>query len=298
MNKINILFIVNPKAGITMKNKLFMRLLAGHYLDADRYKPEIQFTKYANHATELAKEAVEKGIPTIVAVGGDGTINEVASALVNSKVTLGILPTGSGNGLAHYLKIPMNLIKALRVINKGNSRLIDTVHINQRLCTSISGIGFDATVADKFASSGVRGLLSYMRIILQEFRTYQPLEYKMNIDGKKIKRTALMISFANSDQFGFHSRIAPQARIDDGWMDICVVRKPTLSKVLFIAPRVFFGTIGKTGYVEYFKAREVLLDNTAGSKINIDGEAVTMEENAKIRVNPLSLRVIVKKQHK
>jgi diacylglycerol kinase (ATP) len=291
----NILFIVNPKAGITIKSKLFIQLLAGRYLDSRRYIPEIQFTKYATHATELAKEAVIKGIPTVVAVGGDGTINEVACGLVNSGVTMGILPTGSGNGLAHYLKIPMNLIRALRVINKGKSKLIDTVQINGRYFTSIAGIGFDATVAEKFASSGVRGLISYMRIVLQEFRTYQPLDYKLRIDGEQIKRNALMITFANSDQFGFHTRIAPDARIDDGLLNICIVTKPPLQKVLFIAPRVFFGTLGKTGYVEYIKAKEVMLSNTRGSKVNVDGEAITLEDDLTLKVNPLSLRVIVKK---
>jgi len=293
-NKINILFIVNPKAGITIKSKLFIRLLAGRYLDSRRYTPEIQFTKYATHATELTKEAVEKGITTVIAVGGDGTVNEVASALVNTNVTLGILPTGSGNGLAHHLKIPMNLIQALKVINKGKSKPIDTVNINGKLFTSIAGIGFDATVAEKFASSGVRGLLSYMRIILQEFRTYQSRDYTMLVDGKSYERKALMISFANSDQFGFHSRIAPQAKIDDGWLDICVVTKPSLSRVLFIAPRVFFGTFGNTGYAEYFKAKEIKLPNTAGSNVNIDGEAINMKDDISIKVNPLSLKVLVK----
>jgi YegS/Rv2252/BmrU family lipid kinase len=293
-NKINILFIVNPKAGITIKSKLFIKLLAGHYLDSSRYTPEIKFTKYATHATELALEAVKNGIPIVVAVGGDGTVNEVACALVNSTVTLGILPTGSGNGLAHHLKIPMNLIQALRVINKGKSKPIDTININDRLFTSIAGIGFDAKVAEKFASSGVRGLLSYMRIILQEFRTYEPRDYEMLIDEKPVTRNALMISFANSDQFGFHSRIAPQAKIDDGWLDICVVTKPSLVRVFFAAPRVFFGTFGKTGYAEYFKAKKVEISKTGGSNVNIDGEAVTLDKDVKISVNPLSLRVLVR----
>ncbi|NVO21610.1 MAG: diacylglycerol kinase family lipid kinase [Bacteroidetes bacterium] len=293
--KANILFIVNPKAGITIKSKLFIRLLAGHYLDSERYMPEIQFTQYVSHATEIANEAVKNGIPTIVAVGGDGTINEVASALVNTGTVMGILPTGSGNGLAHHLKIPMNLISALRVINKGNSKLIDTISINNsRLFTSIAGIGFDAMVAEKFASSGVRGLFSYMRIIIQEFKNYQPVDYEMVLDGKIYNKNALFISFANSDQFGFRSRIAPQARIDDGWLDVCVVTKPSFFKVFFIAPRVFVGTVGKTGYAEYFKAKEVEIRRSGGSQVNIDGEAVTIEQDMKLKINPLSLRVIVK----
>ncbi|MBK7029781.1 MAG: acylglycerol kinase family protein [Bacteroidales bacterium] len=174
MKKINILFIVNPRAGITIKSKFLIRLLAGQYLDNERYKPEVQFTKYATHATELAKEAVESGIPFVIAVGGDGTVNEGARALINTKTAMGILPTGSGNGLAHHLKIPMNIFQALRVINRGNTKYIDTVNLNDKVFTSIAGIGFDAKVAEKFASSGVRGLISYVRIILQE---YQPINH-------------------------------------------------------------------------------------------------------------------------
>ncbi len=291
--KQKILFIVNPKAGVTIKSKFFISLLAGSYLNTEKYLPEVKFTKYAGHATELARDAAGEGAAVIVAVGGDGTVNEVASALVNTEIAMGILPSGSGNGLAHHLKIPMNLIKALMVINKGHTQMIDTVDINGKLFTSIAGIGFDARVAEKFALSGVRGLASYMWIILKEFRSYKPKVYKFNIRGEVFVREALMISFANSNQFGFHSRIAPQACIDDGILDICVVTKMPAHKIVFTAPRVFFGTFGKTGYAEYFRATELLLPGTAGSKVNIDGEAVLMTEDVKLKVNPLSLKVLV-----
>jgi diacylglycerol kinase (ATP) len=294
MTKTNILFIVNPRAGITIKSKFLIRLLAGQYLDNERYKPEVQFTKYATHATELASQAVESGIPIVIAVGGDGTVNEVARALINTDTAMGILPTGSGNGLAHHLKIPMNIFQALRVINRGNTKYIDTVKLNDKVFTSIAGIGFDAKVAEKFASSGVRGLISYVRIILQEYRTYQPLEYQLFIDGHEVNRKALMISFANSDQFGFHSKIAPQAKIDDGFIDVCVVTKPSILKVVISAPRVFFGTFGKTGYAEYFKAKEVTIAKTAGSKVNLDGEAFQIDNDVHININPLSLKMIVR----
>jgi diacylglycerol kinase (ATP) len=290
----DILFIVNPKAGITIKSKFLIRLLAGQYLDQDRFNAEIQFTKYATHATELAAEAVKNGTPIVVAVGGDGTVNEVARALVHTETILGILPTGSGNGLAHHLKIPMSLIKALQVINTCNTRWIDTVDLNGKIFTSIAGIGFDAAVAEKFASSGVRGLLSYMRIIIQEYRQYPPGDYELHIDGVRYHRNALMISFANSDQFGFHSRIAPQAMIDDGWLDVCVVMKPAFHKILFAAPRVFFGTFGKTGYAEYFRGKHIRIPGTSGQKVNLDGEAVRLEEDLNITVKPKSLRVIVR----
>jgi YegS/Rv2252/BmrU family lipid kinase len=289
-----ILFIVNPKAGVTIKSKLMIRLLTGHYLDNKRFSPEIRFTEYRGHATELARDAVNNGYPYVVAVGGDGTINEVAMALVNTRATMGILPTGSGNGLAYHLKIPMSLIRALRIINACHSKQIDTITINDRIFTSIAGIGFDAVVAAKFASSGVRGLLAYMKIIIQEFRSYEPRDYLMVIDGKYYHRNALMISFANSDQFGFRTRIVPHAQINDGWIDICVVRKPSFVKLFFTAPRAFFGTFGKTNYAEYFRGQEIIVENTKGSLVNIDGEAVELTRDLHMVNNPGSLRVIVR----
>ena len=294
----NILFIVNPRAGITIKSKFIIQLLAGQYLDSSKYKPQVQFTQYPTHATELALDAVEKGIPVVIAVGGDGTVNEVARALVNTNTTMGILPTGSGNGLAHHLKIPMNIFNALKVINEGHTKYIDTVKLNEKIFTSIAGVGFDAMVAEKFASSGVRGLISYMRIIIQEYPGYMPLDYELIIDDKELRRNALMISFANSDQFGFHSRIAPQAMIDDGWLDICVVKKPTFFKVFFTAPRVFFGTLGKTGYAEYFRGKNIKILHTAGTKVNLDGEAFSVEKDIQISIIPRSLKMIVKKNNR
>lgn len=290
----NILFIVNPKAGITIKSRFLIKLLAGQYLDQSRYKPEIQFTQYAGHATELATAAVSNGIPAIVAVGGDGTINEVARALINTDSALGILPTGSGNGLAYHLKIPMNLIKALKVINGGKTRKIDTITVGDHVFTSIAGIGFDAKVAAKFAKSGVRGLVSYIKIIILEFRRYTPEKYELVVDGKKLETTALMISFANSDQFGFRSRIAPQASIDDGWLDVCIMSKPSLTKLLLSAPRVFTGTFGKSGYIEYLKGKEITIPGSSGKLVNIDGEAITLCSDLHLVMNPQSLKVITR----
>lgn len=290
----NILFIVNPKAGITIKSRFLIKLLAGQYLDQSRYKPEIQFTQYAGHATELATTAVANRIPAVVAVGGDGTINEVARALVNTETALGILPTGSGNGLAYHLKIPMNLIQALKVINAGKTRKIDTIKVNDHVFTSIAGIGFDATVAAKFAKSGVRGLVSYMRIIIQEFRRYVPERYELYVDGAKQETTALMISFANSDQFGFRSRIAPQASIDDGWLDVCIMSKPSLTKLLLTVPRVFTGTFGKSGYIEYKRGKEIRIPGSSGKLVNIDGEAITLCSDLHLVINPSSLKVITR----
>ena len=218
--KKNITFIVNPKAGITPKSKVVIELLAGNLIPSSRFIPEVVFTERAGHATEIALEAIAKGADIIVASGGDGTVNEVACALVNTGIPMGILPAGSGNGLARCLGISMAYALALRTIIRGNTKQMDVAYVNDMLYTSIAGIGFDAFVAQKFAESSIRGMISYMQIVLQEISGYKSLTYKLTIDGVRFEKHALMIIFANSNQFGFNTRIAPDAKVDDGFLDI------------------------------------------------------------------------------
>lgn len=288
-----VLFIINPKAGITPKIEALLRFQLGLLFGAGSTH-DIAFTKGKLHATALAAEAVANGYDAVVAGGGDGTINEVATALFGTDVAMGILPFGSGNGLARHLKIPLNLIKALRVIAKGKTRLIDTIQINDRLFTSIAGIGYDAAVAEKFDKSEVRGLVSYASIILKDYKHYPCHNYLLVMDGVEIEREALMISFANSNQFGFHARIAPKASSTDGLMDVCIVRKPSLMKATFkVVPRVFMGYPDKSNTIEYFTARRVELPGTAGSVVNIDGEPARISTDLTLEVKPLTIRVIV-----
>lgn len=291
-DKIKIVFIVNPKAGITPKSKLIIELLAGNLLPS-RFKASVLFTEYPGHATQLARNSMDQGADVIVAAGGDGTINEVAEAMQGSKIPMGILPSGSGNGLARCLGISMSYPLSLRTIIKGYTREIDLARINDRIMVSIAGVGFDAHVAEKFAGSDIRGLVSYARIILNEFRKYNPLHYDVLIDGKKIERNALMISFANSNQFGFHTRIAPEAMIDDGFLDVCVVKPIRTSQILKLGYHMLRGTLGRTGYAEYFRAKTIQILNLGSSIVNIDGEPVAVENEVNISIMPKSLLVIV-----
>lgn len=292
-NKKKVLFIINPKAGITPKIETLLRLEIDLLFGKGSEK-SIIFTKYPKHATKLAQQAVADRFDVIVAGGGDGTINEVATALRLTGIPMGILPFGSGNGLARHLNIPLNPIYALRVIARGKTQYIDTVQLNDYIFTSIAGIGYDAVVAKKFENSEVRGLLSYASIILKDYRKYQCRSYSLIIDGKEYEREAFMISFANSDQFGFHAKIAPHASSFDGWLDVCVIRKPSLFKAAFsVVPRVFAGNLGKTRYAEYFRAQGVKLPGTAGSIVNIDGEPVNITSDLNIEIKPLTLNVII-----
>jgi diacylglycerol kinase (ATP) len=291
--KKKIIFIVNPKAGITPKSKVIIELLAGNIFPASRFIQEVVFTERVGHATELARDAVARKFDIVVASGGDGTINEVACAMVDTGIPMGILPAGSGNGLARCLGISMSYALALRTIIRGKTKLMDVASVNDKLFTSIAGVGFDAFVAKKFADSAIRGMLSYMRIILKEFRHYKPVKYNLTIDGKNIEKLALMIVFANSDQFGFNTRIAPDAKVDDGLLDVCVIRKMPVSKLLSVGYHSLRGTLVKTGFAEYYKGKEISINNIDDPLMNIDGEPKIVNSPLNISIKPLSLCVIV-----
>jgi len=291
--KKKIVFIVNPKAGITPKSKVVIELLAGNLIPSSRFIPEVLFTERAGHATEIAKDAIERGADIIVASGGDGTVNEVACALINTGIPMGILPAGSGNGLARCLGISMSYALALRTIMRGNTKLMDVATVNDQLYTSIAGIGFDAHVARKFADTYIRGVISYMKIVLNEYSAYKPVTYKLTIDGVEMEKHALMIIFANGNQFGFNTRIAPDAKVDDGLLDVCIIKKMPVSQLLNLGYHMMKGTTVKTGFAEYFKAQNITIDNISDPFMNIDGEPKMMQSPVKIGIIPLSLRVIV-----
>jgi len=291
--KKKIVFIVNPKAGITPKSKVVIELLAGNIIPSSRFIPEVIFTERPGHATEIAATSIGKGADIIVASGGDGTVNEVACALVDTNIPMGILPAGSGNGLARCLGISMSYALALRTIIRGKTKLMDVATVNDKLYTSIAGIGFDAFVAQKFADSSIRGMLSYMQIILNEFSSYKPLAYNLTIDGEDFEKQALMIVFANSNQFGFNTKIAPDAKVDDGYLDICVVKKMPVTQLLNVGYHTMRGTLGNTGFAEYFRGKEISIANIHDPLMNIDGEPKIMNSPVIIKIKPLCLRVII-----
>jgi diacylglycerol kinase (ATP) len=206
---------------------------------------------------------------------------------------MGILPAGSGNGLARCLGISMSYALALRTIIRGNTKLIDVATVNDMIYTSIAGIGFDAHVAQKFSETFLRGMLSYMQIILNEFSGYKPLTYKLTIDGISMEKHALMVIFANGDQFGFNTRIAPDAKVDDGFLDVCVIKKMPVSQFMNVGYHMMMGTPAKSGYAEYFRGKEISIENMVDPLMNIDGEPKIVKSPIHISIKPLALRVIV-----
>ncbi len=291
MEKKKIKFIINPISGIG-KQKIVESAL-GKSLDKSVFDYDISYTNAPEHATEICIEAVAQNYDAVVAVGGDGSINEIAKGIMGSDIVLGVIPTGSGNGLARHLHIPFNINDAIAVINNYKTQKIDTATINDRLFVSIAGVGFDALVANKFAKCKRRGFWSYFKVTFKEYPRYKPKKYVITLDGIIIKRRALLISFANSNQFGYNTSIAPEAQINDGLLDICILKKVPVIKAPFYAHLLFNKRLDKTKYLEVIKAKEINILRKKNNKIHIDGDSLKLTTELNIRINPLSLNVII-----
>lgn len=289
-----IYFIVNPHSGIGKYKQLEDKVR--QYLDSTRFIYTVLYTQYRGHAVELASQAVQEGVDIVVAVGGDGTINEIARALVNTSVALALIPVGSGNGLAHHVHVPSSLKKAIDIINQCHVEKIDTLSVNNRICVSMAGIGFDALIAEQFDNTGKRGFISYLKFIVKTYFVYKPHYYIMQsspTDTREVK--ALMISFANSSQWGYNVKIAPDALLQDGKADVCVVKKPPF----FTLPgRVFLllaGQLDKLKSAErIYQVQECIVyeKNKNPQSCHIDGDPIERQQEIHVKVLPESLHIL------
>ena len=276
------LFIINPISGKVKKQKLAQRLLAqGH---------KVVFTEYAGHAEKLAREATED---IVVAVGGDGTVNEVARGLVGSEKALGIIPCGSGDGLARHLGLSHNIEKALETIERGECRKMDAAEVNGRLFFSVCGVGFDAVVSERFAKYGKRGLVNYIKQGLSTWSNYTPELYTLDIDGKTIEHNALFITVGNSNQWGNNAKITPLADCCDGVLDVTVVEKFSVFEMPLLAYRLMTGTLHKNRKVHCYKCREIKIFRQTAGVAHADGDWYNEEATLNIKVLPAALKVIV-----
>ena len=291
-NKKKVVFIVNPISG--GRRGVNISAIIKQRVDKNKFNFEIRQTEYAGHAIEISKQLVEEGTQIIVAVGGDGTINEIASQMIDTNSILGIIPRGSGNGLARHLGIPRMASKAIDLINLTNTTKIDTATVNNKPFISIAGVGFDAYVANLFAASRRRGFFTYFKIIAEKYHEYRPKSYTLKFGtGKLIETKAFFISFANSNQFGFNTSIAPNAKLNDGKLDICIVKKPFLVEIPLIANLLLLRKINLSPHVEIIPATSLVIQQTKNRVANIDGEAIKLGKELNINVNPLSLNIII-----
>lgn len=291
-DKKHVHFIINPLSGVKGTRKLNFEETVAVTLDLSKYTFSAEYTESGEHVIECSKQAASKGVDVIVAVGGDGTANRVITGMAGSNSIFALIPAGSGNGLARFLNIPLDVTKGIEMINAFNVRSIDTVDVNGHIFASIAGVGFDALVARKFAKAERRGFLTYFRIALQAYPGYRPRKYRMIIDGEEVYRKALFVSFANSNQFGYNTVIAPEARIDDGFVDVCIVKKAPVLETPFILSQVWRNKIESSGYLEIIKAKEIILKRNKNKSINLDGEPVKVGNDLLIKVHPASLKMI------
>ena len=290
MVKRKILFIINPNSGLGKCNIVEKYIDA--IIDKKRFTTQIIYTERQFHATEITLENKDN-FDIIVAVGGDGTINEVSTGLIDSNTTMGIVPTGSGNGFARFFKIPTNPEKALQIINECKYKKIDTININDLKFVNVSGIGFDAHISHEFAKQEKRGALTYGRVIISEYPKYKPKTYKIVIDGEEIEKEAFVISFANTSQYGNNVIISPKARTDDGLIDVCFIYKFPMIVGPEMALRLFTGRIDRSRYDEIRQVPELTIKNSGIIKAHIDGEPCFFDSDIHIAINPLSLEIIV-----
>lgn len=287
-----VLFIINKYAGTGYQSSVEGRIIS--YCNAANIEATIEFTQRQKHATELARQAASSKIFDVVfAVGGDGTVNEVAQGLVHTKQTMGIIPNGSGNGLARHLGIPMNFQKSLALITNHSIISMDSFLINERLSVNVSGIGFDGHVASLFAKGGKRGLLGYSKFVLKEFFSFNEFQVAANIDQAPYKKTAFVIAFANSSQFGNNARISPHASVCDGWLDICFIRKVPITHAIGFVRKMFMGKIDKTAWAEIKKGKNVNLSFDLPMPFHVDGEAMPPVHDFSITLQPSSIAMIV-----
>ena len=291
--KQKILFIVNPISGRHKKDN-FPKIV-DTLIDKDKYIYNVVFTEGPGHASELSTEAVSDDVDIVCAVGGDGTMNEVARCLIDTDTTFALVPFGSGNGLARHLHIPLNAKEVIKkVINQGRKSQIDTALVNDTPFISIAGIGFDANIADSFAKDGHRGFHTYFKVIANEYFKAELEEYTLILDeATKITCKPLFVSFANSNQFGYNAEISPKASLDDGLVDVCIFSKPTLMEVPFAATRLMMKKIDTTHFVDIHRAGKIEIVREKDGVVNIDGEPIMMPKNLSIFVKHLSLNILI-----
>lgn len=284
------LFIINPISG--GKKKDGVPELIGKYFGNGEANTSIVFSDGVNHARLIAKEAVGK-FDLIVAVGGDGTVNEVASALSKTNTTLGIIPYGSGNGLARFLSIPMDTEKAITLLLTGPTETIDSGTLNGMPFFNMAGMGFDAHISKVFSGGKTRGFFNYIRMSFIEFKKYNSQNYSIYIDGVEYERKVFMLSFANSSQYGNNAHISPNASVQDGLLDVCFIQKFPFWRLPEMGMRMLFKAAEGTKYVNVIRGKHISVKREIPGPVHIDGEPQVTGQDAEIDVVPHSIKVVV-----
>ena len=287
--------IINPiSGGVSPRAARARAQLALAVVDAHGDPAEVLMTEAVGHARELARAAVRRGARLVMAWGGDGTISEVASALAFNEVPLGIIPAGSGNGLARELGVSSRPERAIADALQAVPRSIDLGELDGRLFVNIAGIGFDAHIASRFASATRRGFIGYAGITARALTSYVPQRYRVTTGGVETAHRAILVTIANSAQFGNNARIAPGARVDDGELDLVVMEERSRLGTLCRMPRLFNGTVARVSGCTIRRIREATIEADDPMTYHVDGEPVAGGTLLRARVHPGALMVAVR----
>jgi diacylglycerol kinase (ATP) len=289
--------IINPISGTGGRPEVARQRieLASAILKARGQEAGVFVTEHAGHAAELVRAGLDAGASLVIAWGGDGTINQVASELVFRDVTLGIIPSGSGNGLSRELGISFDPVQAFHAAFAGRELLMDAGELDGHLFFNIAGLGLDARVAHEFASNGLirRGFARYLEIAARELFTFEPDEHTILADGVATRTRALVIALANGRQYGNGACIAPQARLDDGKLDVVVIAHRSPVQVLLQAPMLFAGRVASLPGVTMTRATAVEITSARPVVYHVDGEPFVGSASVGARIHPKALRVRV-----
>ncbi|MDP1726984.1 MAG: diacylglycerol kinase family lipid kinase [Bacteroidota bacterium] len=289
--KKKIKFIINPLSG--GKNKKGIPQIIDRVIDQTIFDIEYSVSESEAETIAIASDGKHKQLDAIIAVGGDGTINNIARHLAGSEIALGIVPMGSGNGFARELGIPLSVQKSLEIINRFNIKKVDTGMVNDQTFINVCGVGFDAHVSSLFAGSRTRGFSNYIRITLKELYAYKSQTYELVIDGKQYTQKAFMLVICNGTQFGNNAYIAPGAIFDDGIFNITIIEEFKFWNALGLISHLFMKNINKDRNVKTYTGKNIQVMRKNAGHVNIDGEPVLLDNNLNIQVNPLSLNIIL-----
>ena len=287
----HITFIINPISGTQSKHEI--PDLIDRMMDKERFECKVCITEYAGHAAELAKACAAQGDDIVVAVGGDGTVNEVARSLVHTKTALGIIPCGSGNGLARHLCIPMDIRKALDIINQAQIVDFDYGVINDLPFFCTCGMGFDAFISLKFAEAGKRGPITYVENVLKEGLKYKPETYEIIDDNGTTKYKAFLIACANASQYGNNAYIAPGATMKDGEMDVIIMEPFTALDAPQIAADLFMKTMHNNSKIKTFRTKTLHISRKQPGAIHYDGDPIMTDAEIDVHIEPQGIKILI-----
>lgn len=289
-----IVFIVNPRAGTNLQKHI--QESVDRHLNHRKFEYGFRFTERAGHAKELAMEAVAEEYEIVVAVGGDGSINEVASALVGTDVVLGIIPAGSGNGLAMHLGYGRDIDEAVKKINTAEVQQIDVGLMNGQPFFNLAGIGFDGLVSNLMKGSNWRGFLPYFLNSVKAGLQYTPRECRIEMDDKVLTEKCFIISIANGPMWGYNFQIAPDARLDDGFFEVVIMKDAPKWQYFAVVPSTLNGKIYDAEFVEHYRARHVKIIAEGKNYVHLDGEGLVHEGLLEFEIKPKALKILVPKQ--